>query len=156
MEFTAHADRLVLGDRHGVAVQSYNLAQALVAAGRPGQAVDLLDSVLVGVPENDAIRMRIGIVLGRAHQALGTYARALELAVDAAVRAHGGTLLVPHARRPWGTPRPRLDALLLGSALNLWWLTEPSRDPAADAVASGLRIRTGERVLEVAFTAEEG
>ncbi|GGZ62721.1 hypothetical protein GCM10010344_30950 [Streptomyces bluensis] len=77
------------GDRHGIAVQSYNLAQALVAAGRPRRAVDLLDSVLAGIPEDDAMRMRIGIVLGRAHQALGAYDRALELAIDAAVRAHG-------------------------------------------------------------------
>ncbi|MFF4523183.1 hypothetical protein [Streptomyces bluensis] len=71
------------------------------------------------------------------------------------VRLRGGILLEAHARRPWGTPRPRLDALLLGSALNLWWLAKPSRDPAADAVASGMRVRTGERVLEVAFTAGE-
>ncbi|MFI1731533.1 tetratricopeptide repeat protein [Streptomyces acidicola] len=77
------------GDRHGVAVQSYNLAQALVAAGRPRRAVDLLDSVLAGTPEDDAMRMRIGIVLGRAHQALGAYERAVEVAIDAAVRAHG-------------------------------------------------------------------
>ncbi|MFJ9588975.1 tetratricopeptide repeat protein [Streptomyces acidicola] len=77
------------GDRHGVAVQSYNLAQALVAAGHPRRAVDLLDSVLAATPEDDAMRMRIGIVLGRAHQALGAYERAVEVAIDAAVRAHG-------------------------------------------------------------------
>ncbi|MGW0823253.1 hypothetical protein [Streptomyces sp. NPDC002845] len=72
------------------------------------------------------------------------------------LRLRGGTLLEAHAHRPWGTPRPRLDPLLLGSAFNLWWLAEPTRDAAADAVASGLRIRTGERVVEVSFTDEDG
>ncbi|BBC31578.1 hypothetical protein SGFS_028720 [Streptomyces graminofaciens] len=68
------------------------------------------------------------------------------------VRLRGGHLLEAHAVRPWGHPRPRLDALLLGCAVNLWWLAETSRDPVADAVGSGLRVRTGERVLRVEFT----
>ncbi|KPI14641.1 hypothetical protein OK074_2185 [Actinobacteria bacterium OK074] len=68
----------------------------------------------------------------------------------------GGHLLEAHAVRPWGHPRPRLDALLLGSAVNLWRLSDLSMDPVAEALAHGLRIRTGERVLEVEFRAAPG
>ncbi|GHH87972.1 hypothetical protein GCM10017771_31340 [Streptomyces capitiformicae] len=64
----------------------------------------------------------------------------------------GGHLLEAHAVRPWGTPRPHLDALLLGSAVNLWWLADPTRDAVRELAASGLGVRTGERVLRVEFT----
>ncbi|WP_149826837.1 tetratricopeptide repeat protein [Streptomyces tailanensis] len=76
------------GDRHGVAVQTYNVAQALVAAGRPRQAVERLDPVLAELPERDSMRMRINLVLSRARHALGDTDGALALAVDAAVLAH--------------------------------------------------------------------
>jgi hypothetical protein len=55
-------------------------------------------------------------------------------------------------RPPVGTPRPHLDALLLGSAVNLRWLADPTRDPVPELAASGLGVRTGERVLRVEFT----
>ncbi|WP_308013871.1 tetratricopeptide repeat protein [Streptantibioticus parmotrematis] len=76
------------GDRHGVAVQSYNVAQALVAAGRPRQALEVLDAALDGAPAGDAMRMRVALVRARAHQAMGHPDQAVTCAVDAAVRAH--------------------------------------------------------------------
>lgn len=76
------------GDPHGILVQSYNVGQALVAAGRPREALDLLaDAMAAGMAERDPMRVRIGIVRGRAHQALGAFDLALEAVTDAAVLA---------------------------------------------------------------------
>ncbi|WP_239092091.1 hypothetical protein [Streptomyces sp. SID14478] len=59
----------------------------------------------------------------------------------------GGLLLEAHAERPWGSPQPSLDPVLLGSAANLWLTSGRS----ADTLANGLRIRTGDREIRVTF-----
>ncbi|KPI14642.1 hypothetical protein OK074_2186 [Actinobacteria bacterium OK074] len=76
------------GDAHGVVVQSYNVAQAQVAAGRARAAVDLLEPVLAGLAPDNAMQTGVNLVLGRAHQALGDHDRAITHAVEAAARAH--------------------------------------------------------------------
>ncbi|MFD9812141.1 hypothetical protein [Streptomyces sp. NPDC059080] len=63
------------------------------------------------------------------------------------VRLRNGFLLEAVAERPWGTPRPRLDPLLLGAAVNLW-LTS-GVDPTS--LKNGLLIRTGHRHVRVNF-----
>ncbi|WP_079127580.1 hypothetical protein [Streptomyces sp. TP-A0874] len=72
------------------------------------------------------------------------------------VRLHGGRLLEASSVRPWGSPVPDLDPVLLGAAVNLWWLADPTREPVAGLLGGGLRIRTGATVREVAFTAAPG
>ncbi|MEV7467096.1 NB-ARC domain-containing protein [Streptomyces kronopolitis] len=77
------------GDTHGVVVQTYNLGQAVLAADRPQEALDLLDGAMATARAegDDAMRLRIGIVRGRAHRACGRFAHALEAATDAALLA---------------------------------------------------------------------
>ncbi|MFF2077292.1 hypothetical protein ACFVXG_21330 [Kitasatospora sp. NPDC058162] len=66
------------------------------------------------------------------------------------LRLPDGLLLEAHAEESWGTTKPLLDPLLLGSALVLWLSDggEPARLPD-----SGLTIRTGTHLTRVAFTA---
>lgn len=77
------------GDTHGIVVQSYNLGQAILAAGRPRDALDLLDgaAATAEAERDDAMRVRIDIVRGRAYQELGLLEHALEAATDAALLA---------------------------------------------------------------------
>lgn len=77
------------GDTHGTVVQSYNLGQALLAAGRPDDALELLDGALATAEteDDDAMRVRLGIVRSRACQALGRLEDALEAVTDAALLA---------------------------------------------------------------------
>lgn len=56
------------------------------------------------------------------------------------------------ARRPWGQTQPRLDPVVLGSAAQLWWQANRVPDPALPLARDGLRIRAGDRVLDVSFT----
>jgi tetratricopeptide (TPR) repeat protein len=76
-------------DAHGHAVQSYNLAQALLDAGRAHEALTVAQDARAGVdPERDApMVMRLTLVLARVHQALGDLPAALAAAHDAAGRA---------------------------------------------------------------------
>ncbi|MEV0845663.1 hypothetical protein AB0J21_07210 [Streptomyces sp. NPDC049954] len=61
------------------------------------------------------------------------------------VRLRGGRLLEARAVRHWGEPVPALDPVLLGSAVNLAWMYDTSRDvepdPTARLLAEGLRVR---------------
>ncbi|MFC5885043.1 ATP-binding protein [Kitasatospora sp. CM 4170] len=77
------------GDAHGVVVQSYNLAQALIAVGRPEQAVVVLDeATALAEAEGDApMLMRLPLVRARAHRVLGLLDEAAALAAEAARRA---------------------------------------------------------------------
>lgn len=75
------------GDAHGTVVQSYNLAQALVASGQAGQSLSLLDTALEHTTEDDPMRMRAALVRARAHRALGSTDAALSCAVAAATRS---------------------------------------------------------------------
>ncbi|MFF2923364.1 hypothetical protein ACFVTP_13330 [Streptomyces celluloflavus] len=77
------------GDAHGIVVQSYNLGQAILAAGRPQQALDLLTGTLTRAEadNDDAMRPRIGIVRARCLQTLGLLDDALEAVTDAALLA---------------------------------------------------------------------
>ncbi|WP_420711257.1 hypothetical protein [Streptomyces sp. NRRL F-5053] len=72
------------------------------------------------------------------------------------LRLRTGGPLEAAARRGWGRAEPRLDPVLLGSAVHLWWEADPVADPAARLARDGLRVRTGGRVLEVAFTPPPG
>jgi tetratricopeptide (TPR) repeat protein len=72
-------------DQHGVVVQSYNVAQALLQDGRPGEAERTLREALalaVSISD-DAMRPRIGIVRGKALRALGDEAEAVRHTLDA-------------------------------------------------------------------------
>ncbi|WP_241777922.1 hypothetical protein [Streptomyces sp. CT34] len=77
------------GDAHGIVVQTYNLGQATLAAGRPREALELLAGALATAEaeRDDAMRPRIGIVRGRACQALGLLDEALAAVTDAALLA---------------------------------------------------------------------
>ncbi|MFE7563745.1 AAA family ATPase [Kitasatospora sp. NPDC057500] len=75
------------GDPHGVVVQGYNLAQALVAAGRAEEALAVLGEAaeLAGREGDAPMLMRLPLVEARAERAL----RRLPSAVDAARRSAG-------------------------------------------------------------------
>ncbi|WP_338059820.1 hypothetical protein [Streptomyces natalensis] len=62
----------------------------------------------------------------------------------------GGVLLEAHAPQPWGEPRPRLDPLLLGAAVNVWLTAARTAD---ELTTRGLVVRTGSRAVKVSFTA---
>ncbi|MGW9213342.1 hypothetical protein ACWGR4_41130 [Embleya sp. NPDC055664] len=66
------------------------------------------------------------------------------------VRLRGGILLEASTVRAWGTNRPWLDPVVLGCALHLWAMA--GGHPTT--LREGIRIRTGEREVEVAFTME--
>ncbi|WP_079127579.1 tetratricopeptide repeat protein [Streptomyces sp. TP-A0874] len=76
------------GDPHGTVVQSYQLGQALVSAGRPRRAVELLEERLADPAAGPPMRMRINLALAAAHRALRDADRAVASAVTAAVLAH--------------------------------------------------------------------
>ncbi|WP_433858974.1 hypothetical protein [Streptomyces kronopolitis] len=77
------------GDTHGIVVQTYNLGQAVLAAGRPQEALDLLDGAMATARAegDDAMALRIGIVRARAYRAGGRLEHALEAVTDAALLA---------------------------------------------------------------------
>ncbi|WP_435810802.1 hypothetical protein [Streptomyces rubiginosohelvolus] len=64
------------------------------------------------------------------------------------VQLRGGRQLEARTERAWGTRRPALDPVLLGSAVNLW-LTDLER---SKDLTDGLTLRTGEWSVRVAFT----
>ncbi len=66
------------------------------------------------------------------------------------VRLRNGMMLEAHATRSWGEPRPRLDPVLLGSAVAVWL----TADGTARELSTGLVVRTGNRTLEITFTAQ--
>ncbi|GAA2145425.1 hypothetical protein GCM10009760_34060 [Kitasatospora kazusensis] len=77
------------GDSHGVVVQSYNLAQALLAARLPQRALAVAEEA-AGQAERTgdrAMAMRLGILLGRLHDGLGDTATAVTRLTRAAGQA---------------------------------------------------------------------
>lgn len=86
-ELFTRALRANEGDAHGVVVQSYNLAQALVGCGRAGEALTVLDEAMAGAADDALMQMRAQLVRARAHRAGGDADAAVVCAVDAAVRA---------------------------------------------------------------------
>ena len=76
-------------DVHGVIVQSYNVGQALLAAGRAVEALDVLDEARdTAVAEGNAgMLLRLDIVRARALHALGRFGPGIEAAVRAAEQA---------------------------------------------------------------------
>ncbi|WP_395296969.1 regulator [Kitasatospora hibisci] len=77
------------GDAHGVVVQGYNLAQALIAVGRPEQAVAVLDEAteLAEAEDDGPMLMRLALVGACARRALGLLDEAAALAAEAGRRA---------------------------------------------------------------------
>lgn len=73
-------------DQHGVVVQGYNLAQALLAAGRHESAATLADRTMALAQRSDDQPMvsKIGIVQGRVRQARGEITEAVEALTSAA------------------------------------------------------------------------
>ncbi|MFF7989327.1 hypothetical protein ACFZDG_05950 [Kitasatospora xanthocidica] len=65
------------------------------------------------------------------------------------LRLRGGLLLEARAERDWSRPDPRLDPLLLGSALACW--LADGGDPAG-LPEHGLTVRTGRHCTRVSFT----
>ncbi|MBV2155506.1 hypothetical protein RZ50_021975 [Kitasatospora sp. SUK 42] len=65
------------------------------------------------------------------------------------LRLHTGLVLEARAERDWANPEPRLDPLLLGSAVACWLADggDPTRLPE-----HGLTVRTGEHRTRVSFT----
>ncbi|MFH9941028.1 hypothetical protein ACH4OT_17115 [Streptomyces murinus] len=79
-----------LDDTHGVVVQSYNIGQALVAAGRLQDALDVLDEARVTAVDSGDVAMlpRIDIVRARALQGLNRLVPASEAAMRAVEQAN--------------------------------------------------------------------
>ncbi|MFD8751131.1 AAA family ATPase [Kitasatospora sp. NPDC059577] len=77
------------GDDHGEIVQSYNLAQALIADGRAPEALDVLDRAGARAADTDDhdMLMKLPLVRARAHRALGRPDLAVVHAGDCARRA---------------------------------------------------------------------
>ncbi len=78
-----------LNDTHGIVVQSYNVGQALLAAGRAQEALGVLDEArATAVGENNTgMLLRLDIVRAKALHALGRFGPAIEAAVSAAEQA---------------------------------------------------------------------
>ncbi|MFM9445532.1 NB-ARC domain-containing protein [Streptomyces acidiscabies] len=76
-------------DTHGIVVQSYNVGQALLAAGRAQEALGVLDEArATAVDENNTgMLLRLDIVRAKALHALGLFGPAIEAAVSAAEQA---------------------------------------------------------------------
>lgn len=76
-------------DTHGMVVQSYNIAQALLAAGRAQDALDVLTEARVTAVDSgdDGMLPRIDVVQARALQRLNRLVAASEAAVRAAEQA---------------------------------------------------------------------
>ncbi|MEV5505323.1 AAA family ATPase [Streptomyces orinoci] len=91
------------GDPHGIVVQSYHLAQALLAARRPREAGEVLAGAmdLARTHKDEAMQVRVSLVRARVYQALGEDQRALRAATDAALlgRHLGHHLKVDQALR---------------------------------------------------------
>ncbi|MFE2107507.1 hypothetical protein ACFXAF_16750 [Kitasatospora sp. NPDC059463] len=115
------------GDPHGVVVQSYNLAQALVAAGRPEEALTVLrDATELAEQEGDApMLMRLPLVEARAERALHRPAAAAAAAERSAGRA-----------RELGQPAKEGTARAL--------LVELAEELGDEALADRNRARLGE------------
>lgn len=79
----------VTGDTHGTVVQSYNIAQSLLAAGRAQGALDVLAEARVTAVDSgdDGMLPRIDVVQARALQRLNRLGAASEAAVRAAEQA---------------------------------------------------------------------
>jgi len=79
-------------DWHGVVVQSYNVGQALLAAGRAQEALGVLDEARAKAVEgrNAGMLLRLDIVRARALHALGRFGPGIEVAVRAAEQASEG------------------------------------------------------------------
>ncbi|MFJ6620224.1 AAA family ATPase [Kitasatospora sp. NPDC091335] len=77
------------GDDHGEIVQSYNVAQALIADGRPGEALALLAGATAqaGRTRDEDMLMKLPLVRARAHRALGQLDLAVAQADDCARQA---------------------------------------------------------------------
>ncbi|RGD58628.1 hypothetical protein DR950_13270 [Kitasatospora xanthocidica] len=77
------------GDAHGVVVQSYNIAQALIAAGRAAEAIHVLDGAtsLADRTDDASMLMRLPLVRARAHRALGQAESAVHWAGECVRRA---------------------------------------------------------------------
>lgn len=77
------------GDDHGEIVQSYNLAQALIADGRAEEALTVLAGATdqAARTEDEDMLMKLPLVRARAHQALGQLDLAVAQARDCARRA---------------------------------------------------------------------
>ncbi len=78
-------------DTHGIVVQSYNVGQALLAAGRAEEALAVLDEAYATAEGsgNTGMLLRLDIVRARALHALGHSGPAAEAAVRAAEQASG-------------------------------------------------------------------
>ncbi|MFE7593348.1 AAA family ATPase [Kitasatospora sp. NPDC057512] len=77
------------GDDHGEIIQSYNLAQALIADGRPEEALTLLAEATAraGWTRDNDMLMKLPLVRARAHRALGQLDLAVAHADDCARQA---------------------------------------------------------------------
>ncbi|MFF2077293.1 regulator [Kitasatospora sp. NPDC058162] len=77
------------GDPHGVVVQSYNIAQALIAAGRAAEAIGVLDEAVVIAERTDdePMLMRLPLVRARAYRDLGDTEAAVRCAEECVRRA---------------------------------------------------------------------
>lgn len=87
---------LELGKPRAVALQEYLIGRVLVGRGEPAEALEVLDSArmrLRDFPKDRRTPDRIRVVAGRAHQALGRHAAAIEelRAAEAGIRARGAS-----------------------------------------------------------------
>ncbi|MFD5181957.1 NB-ARC domain-containing protein [Streptomyces sp. NPDC058372] len=83
------------GDRHGMVVQNYHLADAVRACGDHGEARRLLDGALRLARETGDVSMipRLTLMAARVHADAGAVEQALVAATDAVEQANGQRLL---------------------------------------------------------------
>lgn len=121
------------GDAHGVIVQRYNVAQGLLAAGRGPEALAAATEAAeqAARDSNRGMAMRLGLLRGRIHDALGDTAAALDCLTEAAELAR--------TQEQWAKEDAAL-ALLAEVALRAG---DPARAAAADARLTELRRAAG-------------
>ncbi|MFF1909404.1 hypothetical protein [Kitasatospora sp. NPDC058218] len=100
VELFTRAREANAGDPHGVAVQSYQLGQALIAAGRGAAALAVLEeaTALAEETRDRSMLVKLPLVRGRALRALGRPAEAVRLVSSAADRAAARDELVKEAQ----------------------------------------------------------
>jgi LuxR family maltose regulon positive regulatory protein len=116
----------VSGDQPGCAVEA---ARMLLAAGRPGAALGLLDSIRTGARTGPAVTVRAALARAQAAEGAGDTATARRLVEQALLDARRERL-----RRPFLDARPWIRPLLS---------TEPLHELAADWLTPGPSRRGG-------------
>jgi tetratricopeptide (TPR) repeat protein len=130
------------GDPHGTVVQTYNLGQALLAADRHSQALQVLDGAVNAAEDQDdaPMLMRLGLVRSRVLWAMGDPAAALACAQESArlaadlgqvAKEAQAVALVADLAARTGDPQLRVASEARGRQLLQEAGVAPRQDPTA-------------------------